>query len=132
MSKAVENRPAPWGALVFMLALLLLGYWATTQPAGPSPEPVGSAVRVENGRYYYTSPGTVTGVHITTTGIPTALPEGWATGPAIKDRGIWYAYGLPQAEVVIKSPEPVTRLVWILPDGSQQVQEPENPETESY
>lgn len=128
MSTTLENRPAPWGALVFMLALLLLGYWATTQPAGTAPKPASSSVRYQDGAYYYTSPGTVTGVYITTTGTPIALPEGWATGPAIKDRGVWYAYGLPQAEVVIKSRQPVTRLTWILPDGSQQTQVPQNPQ----
>lgn len=65
----------------------------------------------------------VTGAYITTTGTPTARADGWATNPSDKEKGIWYAHGPDTASLTITADEPATQIIWVLPDGSQRVQE---------
>lgn len=73
--------------------------------------------------FAYTPREPVTGAYITTTGTPTARADGWATTPADKQKGIWYAHGPETASLTITAGEPVTRIIWVLPDGAQRVQE---------
>lgn len=118
-----------------MLAGLTLVY--PTQPETPAPASVevGATPAQPTPKYHYTSRETVTGAYITTKGTPRAERNGWATGPTGTE-GIWYAHGDATCALLISSTATVTRIVWILPDGSQRVQEGDltyyNPETGNY
>ena len=86
-------------------------------------------------KYHYHARETVIGAYITTDGTPRAERNGWATGPTGTE-SIWYANGNPTDTLLISSTATVTRIVWVLPDGSQRVQEGDltyyNPETGEY
>lgn len=73
--------------------------------------------------FAYTPREPVIGAYITTTGTPTARADGWATNPADKQKGIWYANGPETTSLTITANEPATQIIWVLPDGSQRVQE---------
>lgn len=134
-----RRRPATGWVLLPVLALLAgcVGTApapADTEPA-PTPSQVGATPAQPSPKYHYTSREPVTGAYITTDGQPTALADGWATGPTSAE-GIWYANGPATDALLISSTATVTRIVWILPDGSQRVQEGDltyyNPETGIY
>lgn len=100
-------------------------------PATASVE-VGATPAPTSPKYHYHARETVTGAYITTDGQPTALQDGWATGPTSTE-GTWYANGPATDTLLISSTATVTRIVWVLPDGSQRIQEGDltyyNPET---
>lgn len=138
------TRRAPAAGWVILPALLLLGGCVGTAPASapavtdtPAPAPMARATPKPKPapKYHYTSREPVIGAYITTDGTPTALADGWATGPTNAE-GIWYANGEETDELVISSTKTVTRIVWVLPDGSQRIQEGDltyyNPETGTY
>lgn len=106
-----------------------------TAPATASVE-VGATPAQPSPKFHYTSRETVIGAYITTDGQPTALADGWATMPAGGTETVWYANGDEAEALLISSTATVTRIVWILPDGSQRVQEGDltyyNPETGEY
>ena len=131
------TRRRPAAGWVLLPVLLLLGGCLGTAPAPvaaeSAPTPVVGATPAP--KYHYHSRETVTGAYITTDGTPRAERNGWATGP-ISTEGTWYANGNPTDALLISSTATVTRIVWILPDGSQRVQEGDltyyNPETGEY
>lgn len=137
----MSRRPAAGWVMLPMLALL--GGCVGTAPAPADTEPAPAPASVEVGatpappalKFHYTSRETVIGAYITTNGTPTALQDGWATGPTPTE-GIWYANGEAADALLISSTATVTKIVWILPDGSQRVQEGDltyyNPETGEY
>lgn len=150
-----RKSPAPWGAIAAMLALIItaagLNAWAdrvgpswpaTSQATDVATEPAKTAQSSESAqastpspKFHYHAREPVTGAYITTDGQPTALADGWATGPTPTE-GIWYANGSVTDALLISSTKTVTRIVWVLPDGSQRVQEGDltyyNPETGTY
>lgn len=134
------TRRAPATGWVLLPALLLLGGCVGTAPASApaAPEtPTPTQVRATPApKFHYTSREPVTGAYITTTGTPRAERDGWATGPAGGTENIWYANGEATDALLISSTKTVTRIVWVLPDGSQRVQEGDltyyNPETGIY
>lgn len=153
---SATKNPAPWGAIAIMLALIItaaaLNAWAdrvgpswpatsqttesATVPAKTAQSSVSTQVSTPSPKYIYQPRETVTGAYITTDGQPTALTDGWATTPASEAAGTWYAYGSATDTLTIESTSTVTRIVWVLPDGSQRVQEGDltyyNPETGEY
>lgn len=136
----MTRRPATgW---VLLPALALLGGCVSTVPAtapaatetAPTTHQVGATPK-PSPKFHYTPRETVTGAYITTDGQPTVLTDGWATGPTPTEH-IWYAHGTATDTLVISSTKTVTRIVWVLPDGSQRVQKGDltyyNPETGTY
>lgn len=129
----------PWGLVVLAVLAMLAGVTMAhpTQPETPAPttHQVGATPAQPSPKYHYHSRETVTGAYITTDGTPTALADGWATGPTGTE-GIWYANGTATDHLTIEATATVTRIVWVLPDGSQRVQEGDltyyNPETGIY
>lgn len=131
------TRRRPATGWVFLPVLALLAGCVSTVPAtapdttetAPTTHQVGATPAP---KYHYYPREPVTGAYITTDGQPTALTDGWSTGPTPTE-GIWYANGTATDSLVIESTATVTRIVWILPDGSQRVQEGDltyyNPET---
>ncbi len=128
---------------VLLPVLLLLGGCVGTAPAAspekPANEPAPTTHQVgatpkpkPSMKFHYTSRETVTGAYITTDGQPTALTDGWATNPTPTEH-IWYAHGTATDTLLISSTKTVTKIVWVLPDGSQRVQKGDltyyNPET---
>lgn len=137
------RRPAVgW---VLLPVLLLLGGCLGTAPSedkSTAKIPAKTAQSNESAqvstplsKYIYRARETVTGAYITTTGTPTALTDGWATSPTTAE-GTWYAYGTATDTLTIEATATVTKIVWILPDGSQRVQKGDltyyNPETGTY
>lgn len=138
-----RKAPAPWGAIAAMLALIItaavLNAWAdrvgpswpatsqatetATEPAKTAQSSASTQASAPSPKYIYQPRETVTGAYITTDGQPTALTNGWATTPASEAAGTWYAYGSATDTLLISSTATVTRIVWVLPDGSQRVQE---------
>lgn len=136
-----RNPAAGW---VLLPALLLLGGFVGTAPAAapavtdtPAPAPVAGATPKPKPapKFHYTSREPVIGAYITTKGTPRAEHDGWSTGPTGTEN-IWYANGQEVDELLISSTKTVARIVWVLPDGSQRVQEGSltyyNPETGLY
>lgn len=130
----------PWGLVVFavlaMLAVVALAHPAQPEPA-TAPAPVAGATPKPkpSPKFHYTSREPVIGAYITTKGTPRAERDGWATGPTSTET-IWYANGEETDALLISSTATVTRIVWVLPDGSQRVQVGDltyyNPETGVY
>lgn len=116
-----RNPAAGW---VILPALLLLGGCVGTAPASApeTPTPTASAPAQPSPKYHYRAREEVTGAYIFTTGTPTALTPDWATMPAGEHRPAWYAHGPATTQLTIESTAPVTKIVWILPDGSQRIQ----------
>ena len=131
------TRRTPAAGWVILPALALLAGCLGTAPvpAETAPAPVAGATPTPAPKYHYHARETVTGAYITTDGTPTALTDGWATNPTTTE-GIWYAHGTATDHLTIEATATVTRIVWILPDGSQRVQEGDltyyNPETGNY
>ncbi|MBF0807930.1 hypothetical protein E4U03_04765 [Rothia nasimurium] len=137
----MTRRPA--AGWVLLPALLLLGGCAGTAPASapdatePAPAPVVGATPKPKPapKFHYTSREPVIGAYITTNGTPRAERAGWSTGPTSTE-GTWYAHGTATDALLISSTATVTRIVWVLPDGSQRVQQGDltyyNPETGIY
>lgn len=149
------KSPAPWPAIIIMLGLIItaaaLNAWAdrvgpswpdTSQATEAATEPAKTAQSSEAAqasapsmKFHYTSREPVIGAYITTDGTPRAERDGWSTGPTSTET-IWYANGKETDELVIVSTRTVSRIVWVLPDGSQRVQEGDltyySPETETY
>ncbi|WP_237205749.1 hypothetical protein [Rothia nasimurium] len=137
------KSPAPWPAIAIMLGLIItaavLNAWAdrvgpswpaTSQTAQPATEPAKTAqsseaaqVRTPSMKFHYYSREPVIGAYITTKGTPRAERNGWSTGPAGGTETTWYANGEATDHLLISSTRTVTRIVWVLPDGSQRVQE---------
>ena len=134
--KPVTVPRTPWG-LVVLAVLALLAVVALAHPTQPeTPAPTTHQVgATPSPKFHYTSREPVIGAYITTDGQPTALADGWATGPTSTE-GIWYANGDEAKAMLISSTATVTRIVWVLPDGSQRGQEGDltyyNPETGIY
>lgn len=150
------KSPAPWPAIAIMLAMIItaaaLNAWAdrvepswpaTSQATETATEPAKTAqssepaqVRTPSPKFHYYSREPVIGAYITTGGTPRAEIDGWSTGPAGGAENIWYASGAEVDELLISSTATVTRIVWVLPDGSQRVQEGDltyyDPETGIY
>ena len=137
----MTRRPATGWVLLPVLALLAgcVSTVPATAPAAtettataPTTHQVGAT---PSPKYHYHSRETVTGAYITTDDTPTALADGWATGPTPTE-GTWYAHGTATDHLTIEATATVTRIVWVLPDGSQRVQEGDltyyNPETGEY
>lgn len=139
-----RRRPATGWVLLPVLALLAGCVGTAPVPAATEPAHAPAPASVEVGatpatpapKYHYHARETVTGAYITTDGQPTAITDGWATTPASEAAGTWYAYGSATETLTIESTATVTRIVWVLPDGSQRVQEGDltyyNPETGEY
>lgn len=151
-----RKSPAPWGAIAVMLALIItaagVNAWAdrvgpswpaTSQATESAKEPAKTAqssasaqVSTQSPKYHYYSREPVIGAYITTAGTPRAEREGWATGPTGGSETVWYANGQETDELLISSTATVTRIVWVLPGGSQRVQEGDltyyDPETGEY
>lgn len=132
----MTRRPAAGWVLLPVLALLGGCVGTAPAPADTEPAPTPSQVGATPApKFHYHAREPVTGAYITTKGTPTALADGWATGPTSTET-IWYANGEETSELVISSTKTVTRIVWVLPDGSQRVQEGDltyyNPETGTY
>lgn len=136
------TRRLPATGWVLLPVLLLLGGCVGTAPASapaapetPTPTQVRATPAPPSPKYHYHARETVTGAYITTTGTPRAERDGWSTGPTGTET-IWYANGKETDELVISSTKTVSRIVWVLPDGSQRVQEGDltyyNPETGIY
>lgn len=137
------KNPAPWPAIAIMLALIItaavLNAWAdrggpswsaTSQTTQPATEPAKTAqssestqVSTPSTKFHYYSREPVIGAYITTDGTPRAERDGWSTGPAGGTETIWYASGEETEALLISSTSTVTRIIWVLPDGSQRVQE---------
>lgn len=135
-----RRRPAAGWVLLPVLALLggCVGTAPASAPAtesapatvaGATPKPKPSP------KFHYYSRETVTGAYITTAGTPRAERNGWSTGPTGTET-IWYANGDEAEALLISSTKTVTKIVWVLPDGSQRVQQGDltyyNPETGEY
>lgn len=133
-----RRLPATGWVLLPVLALLAgcVGTAPASVPDAPASVEVGAAPAQPAPKYHYHARETVIGAYITTDGQPTALTDGWATTPASEAAGTWYAYGSATDPLTIESTSTVTRIVWVLPDGSQRVQEGDltyyNPETGEY
>lgn len=151
-----RKSPAPWGAIAAMLALIItaaaLNAWAdrvgpswpaTSQATEPAMEPAKTVQSSESAqasapspKYHYYSREPVIGAYITTAGTPRVERNGWAAMPAGGTETIWYASGDEADELLISSTAVVSRIVWVLPDGSQRVQEGDltyyDPETGIY
>lgn len=135
------TRRTPAAGWVLLPVLLLLGGCVGTAPAAApaatesAPAPVAGATPKPTPKFHYTSREPVIGAYITTKGTPRAERDGWSTGPTGTET-IWYANGEETSELVISSTKTVSRIVWVLPDGSQRVQEGSltyyNPETGEY
>lgn len=138
------TRRTPAAGWVILPVLLLLGGCVGTAPASapavtetPAPAPVVGATPKPKPpmKFYYYSREPVIGAYITTKGTPRAERDGWSTGPTSTEN-IWYANGEETDELVISSTKTVTRIVWVLPGGSQRIQEGDltyyNPETGVY
>lgn len=143
------THPAPWPAIAIMVSLLLtaaaLNAWADrVGPSWPATAPATTSAKTEQNsaspqasapspKYHYKAREEVTGAYIFTAGTLTALTAGWATMPAGEHRPAWYAYGPATDQLTIESTSTVTKIVWILPDGSQRIQQGDltyyNPET---
>lgn len=123
------TRRTPAAGWVLLPALALLAGCVSTAPASApeateTPAPASAEVGATPApKYQYTSREEVTGAHIFTTGTPTALTPDWATMPAGEHRPAWYAHGPATTQLTIESTAPVTKIVWILPDGSQRIQQ---------
>lgn len=132
----MTRRPATGWVLLPALALLAGCVGTAPAPADTEPAPtthqVGATPAPPSPKYHYHARETVTGAYITTDGQPTALTDGWATGPTNAE-GTWYANGDATDTLIISSTATVTKIVWVLPDGSQRIQEGDltyyNPET---
>ena len=134
------TRRTPAAGWVLLPALLLLGGCVGTAPASApavtesAPAPVAGATPKPKPtpKFHYTSREPVIGAYITTNGTPRAERDGWSTGPTGTET-IWYANGQETDALLISSTSTVTRIVWVLPDGSQRIQEGDltyyNPET---
>lgn len=136
------KNPAPWPAIIIMLALIIaaaaLNAWAdrvgpswpdtpqateaATEPAKTAQSSASTQASTPSMKFHYTSREPVIGAYITTDGTPRAERDGWSTGPTGTET-IWYASGEETNELLISSTAVVTRIVWVLPDGSQRVQE---------
>lgn len=132
----MTRHPAAGWALLPVLALLAGCVGTAPVPAATEPAPTTHQVGATPApKFHYHARETVTGAYITTDGQPTVLTDGWATGPTSTE-GVWYANGAATDHLTIESTATVTRIVWILPDGSQRVQEGDltyyNPETGTY
>lgn len=136
------TRRRPAAGWVLLPVLALLGGCVGTAPASapatesaPASVEVGATPAPPAPKYHYTSREPVTGAYITTNGTPRAERDGWSTGPTSTET-IWYANGDEAEALLISSTATVTKIVWILPDGSQRVQEGDltyyNPETGIY
>lgn len=135
------TRRTPAAGWVLLPALALLAGCVGTAPASApavtasAPAPVAGATPKPAPKFHYTSREPVIGAYITTKGTPRAEHDGWSTGPTGTE-GIWYANGQETGELVISSTSTVSRITWVLPDGSQRVQEGSltyyNPETGIY
>ncbi|WP_237185508.1 hypothetical protein [Rothia nasimurium] len=136
------TRRAPAAGWVLLPVLLLLGGCVGTSPASApatesAPAPVAGATPKPKPpmKFHYTSREPVIGAYITTDGTPRAELDGWSTGPTGTE-GIWYANGKETDELLISSTKTVTRITWVLPDGSQRIQVGDltyyNPETGEY
>ena len=132
-----RRRPAAGWVLLPVLALLAgcVSTVPASAPAAPASVEVGATPATPAPKYHYHARETVTGAYITTKGTPRAERQGWATGPTGTE-GTWYANGDATDTLLISSTATVTKIVWILPDGSQRVQEGDltyyNPETGTY
>lgn len=139
----LTRRPATGWVVLPVLALLAGCVGTAPVPAATEPAHAPAPASVEVGatpatpapKYHYHARETVTGAYITTKGTPRAERNGWATGPTNAE-GIWYAHGTATDHLIIEATATVTRIVWILPDGSQRIQEGDltyyNPETGIY
>lgn len=136
------KSPAPWPAIAIMLALIIaaaaLNAWAdrvgpswpdtpqateaATEPAKTAQSSEAAQVRTPSMKFHYYSREPVIGAYITTGGTPRAELDGWSTGPAGGTEHIWYASGEETDSLLISSTKTVTRIVWVLPDGSQRIQ----------
>lgn len=138
------TRRTPAAGWVLLPALLLLGGCVGAAPASapavietPAPAPVAGATPKPkpSPKFHYYSREPVIGAYITTDGTPRAERDGWSTGPTGTE-GIWYASGEETDALLISSTKTVRHIVWVLPDGSQRVQEGDltyyNPETGVY
>ncbi|WP_237223543.1 hypothetical protein [Rothia nasimurium] len=137
------TRRAPAVGWVILPALLLLGGCVGTAPASApavtesAPAPVAGATPKPKPsmKFHYTSREPVIGAYITTDGTPRAERDGWSTGSTGTEH-IWYASGEETDALLISSTKTVTRIVWVLPDSSQRVQEGDltyyDPETGIY
>lgn len=132
------TRRTPAAGWVLLPVLLLLGGCVGTAPAPEATAPAPASAEVgatPAPKYHYTSREPIIGAYITTDGTPRAERNGWSTGPT-NTEGIWYANGDEADTLLISSTSTVTRIVWVLPDGSQRVQEGDltyyNPETGIY
>lgn len=135
-----RRRPAT-GWVVLPVLALLAGCVSTAPASAPATESapasaeVGATPAQPSPKFHYHARETVTGAYITTDGTPRAERNGWSTGPTGTE-GIWYANGAETDELVISSTKTVSRIVWVLPDGSQRIQEGDltyyNPETGEY
>lgn len=134
------TRRTPAAGWVLLPALLLLGGCVGTAPASApavtesAPAPVVGATPTP--KYQYTAREQVTGVYIFTEPQPTLDSDGWAIFPPTDTAPAWYAHGPATDTLTVTTREPITKLVWVLPDGSQRVQEGDltyyNPETGTY
>lgn len=116
------TRRLPATGWVMLPVLALLAGCVSTAPAS-APAPASAEVGATPAtKYQYTSREEVTGAYIFTAGTPTALTPDWATMPAGEHRPAWYAYGPATDQLTIESTATVTKIVWILPDGSQRIQ----------
>lgn len=137
----MTRRPAAGWVLLPVLSLLAGCVGTAPAPADTEPAPAPASVEVgappatPAPKFHYTSRETVIGAYITTNGTPRAERNGWATGPT-NTEGTWYANGTATDHLIIEATATVTRIVWILPDGSQRIQEGDltyyNPETGIY
>lgn len=146
------KNPAPWGAIAIMLALIItaavLNAWAdrvgpswpatsqATAPAKITQSSESTQASAPSPKYHYYSREPVIGAYITTAGTPRVERNGWAAMPAGGTETIWYASGEEADELLISSTAVVSRIVWVLPDGSQRVQDGDltyyDPETGIY
>ncbi|WP_237211809.1 hypothetical protein [Rothia nasimurium] len=109
---------------------------AATEPAKTAQSSASAQASAPSMKFHCTSREPVIGAYITTSGTPRAERDGWSTGPAGGAENIWYASGEETDALLISSTSTVTRIVWVLPDGSQRVQEGDltyyDPETGMY
>lgn len=135
------TRRRPAAGWVLLPVLALLGGCVGTAPAPADTEPaptthqVGATPAPPSPKYHYHAREPVIGAYITTKGTPRAERNGWSTGPTGTET-IWYANGEATDALLISSTATVTRIVWVLPDGSQRIQQGDltyyDPETGEY
>ncbi|WP_237206486.1 hypothetical protein [Rothia nasimurium] len=153
---SAPKKPAPWGGIMAMLPLIItaavLNVWAdrlgpswpatsqtteaATDPAKTAQSSAAAQASAPSMKFHYYSREPVIGAYITTDGTPRVERNGWSTGSAGGTENIWYASGEETEALLISSTSTVTRIVWVLPDGSQRVQEGDltyyDPETGIY